>query len=83
MAAEGPGVALLPLELRPAPVPLPAATDPERRRAWEQVIAPRAAALGLEVRAVPAYIEENGSAARSRVGLPDPAELKPWLEQER
>jgi predicted DsbA family dithiol-disulfide isomerase len=50
LAAEGLEVALLPFELRPAPVPLPAATDPERRREWEQVIAPRAAALGLEVR---------------------------------
>lgn len=171
VAAEGVEVALLPFELRPAPVPLPFAHDPERRREWEQVIVPRAAALGLEVRfppavvrtrkahelalhaaregaaaalherlfrayfaegrdigridvlldlavavgldrtgtkveldidqyadgvteaqrragmlgvqAVPAYIDENGSAARSHVGLLDPAELKQWLEQER
>lgn len=46
----GHAVELRAFELRPAPVPLPRTLEPRKRLAWERVIAPRAAELGLEAR---------------------------------
>ena len=47
---EGHDVELRAFELRPPPVPLPRALDEPKRQAWERIIAPRAAALGLPLR---------------------------------
>lgn len=47
---EGWSLDLQPFQLRPAPVPLPQATQPARRRAWDEVVVPNAARLGIEIR---------------------------------
>lgn len=47
---EGHDVELRAFELRPPPVPLPRSLEPQKRSAWERLIAPRAAELGLPAR---------------------------------